>query len=45
MLKEETLPVNKKSKDIIKNFAENMADSVQNLKYNPNIWGHLNDSK
>jgi hypothetical protein len=34
-----------KWKAISESIAENCMNSVQNLEYNPSLWGHLKDSK
>jgi hypothetical protein len=34
-----------KWKVVSESIADNTLNSLQNLEYNPNLWGHLNDSK
>jgi hypothetical protein len=43
MLKEET--TNDKLGIVYEEIISNTVNSLQNLDYNPNLWGHLNDSK
>jgi hypothetical protein len=47
MLKEETNVLHYENNDNIINheIVENTINSIQNLKYDPNLWGHLNESK
>jgi hypothetical protein len=43
MLKENNEPFKKKA--VNEEIINNTVQSFQNLEYNPNLWGHLNDSK
>ena len=47
MLKEETNVLHYENNDNIINheIVEHTINSIQNLKYDPNLWGHLNESK